>query len=208
MRKLPLILGAMIALHPLWTSAQSTVNYSAGPGQRDVMAINNTPLANGNYVSIGTFNTGFNVANFSRDLMALDAAWNEFGFTTIRTIFSQPGSFADNDSSTSSAFDNQQLWLWIFQTTDNAAPNSTYSNVAGYGLFTSSSGNWLIPPQGSAPPNNTTSINSSEVNSAAFGLFSSSHLTLQPVPEPTLVPLLLVGAGLLYGWTRRGFKQD
>jgi hypothetical protein len=196
---------AVIALSPHHAPAQSTVNYEAGPSQRDVLGLDGNPLADGNYVSIGTFNPGFDAATFSRDLVALGAAWKEYDSTTIRSIFGQPGRFSDEQLSYNTTFDNQQIWIWIFQTPTQSAPDASFSNVSGYGLFTSSALNWYFPAQGGQPLDMTIAVNSDEINQPVFGLLDPTHLMLQPVPEPTLIPILLVGTGLLYGWTRRNF---
>src|SRR6267143_3122624 len=77
--------------------AQATVNYSGGLGPRDVV-YNGAPVSDGNYVAIGFFNSGFDVTANAANLPALKGAWNQFGFTQIRTMFGRPGSFNDSQA--------------------------------------------------------------------------------------------------------------
>jgi hypothetical protein len=211
MKHSPLWIAGMMALSPFWAHAQSstTVNFSAAPGQPSVMDITGTAaLADGNLVEIGYFNSGFDVAAFSQDLLALASAWNEFGSTKISTIFNQPGRFSDSASTSDPAFDNNQIWIWLFQTSDDSSPSAGMENVVGYGLFTSSSQNWSFPVQGSIPLDNTTDVNSSEVDQAYFGSFDSSHLLLEPIPEASATAFLAMGVGpLLYSLRRRRGKN-
>jgi len=197
-----LILG-VFTLGPLSVQAQSTVNFSAAPGERSIMDFNITPLDDGNMVQIGYFNSGFDVFAFSKDMLALSSAWNMFSETSIQTIFGQPGRFADNDSTANPAFDGRQIWMWIFKTIDNTTPHPTFNNVSAYGLYTSTSGNWLFPEQGNLFPNNTTSVNSSEVDTSAFGTFDINNLILQPVPEPSIFGLAIVGGSLIFSLHQR-----
>ena len=191
-----LLIAAFLSVSSLWSHAQSTVNFAAGTGQRDIYGIENKPLADGNYVSIGFFDPGFNILGYLNDLQAMSEAWNEYGSTTVRTIFGEPGRFAGNGSSSDPFFTDQPIYLWIFETSDASAPLSGFGNVVGYGLYTSNDPDWIFPTQGSLPPNNTTSVNSSDVDETLFGFYDASHLVLQPIPEPTALALLLLAAPL------------
>jgi hypothetical protein len=198
-----LLAVSAIALGQTSSNAQSTVNFSAAPGERAVMDSANAPLSDGNVVQIGYFDSGFDVYGFSADMIALSDSWNMFSETSIQTIFGQAGRFADNDSTADPTFDGRQIWMWIFKTSDNSGPRPTYDNVTEYGLYTSTAGNWLFPEQGNLFPNNTTSVNSSEVMDMAFGTFDINNLILSPVPEPSLMGLAIVGGGLFFTLRRR-----
>jgi len=154
---------------------------------------------------VGFFDFGFDVSANAADLPALDAAWNEFGFTTIQTLFTQQGRFAGSESSGNSQFDNQKIYFRIFKTTGNDQPASDFSNVTAHGIYSSASANWFFPSQGAIPPANTTSVNSSEVTQAFAGSFDANHLFLAPIPEPSTVALFAIGFGsfLLVALKRR-----
>src|ERR1041384_1734631 len=107
--------------------AQSTINYGAGVGQRDVV-FNSVPVADGNYVEIGYFTQGFDIAANAPNLTALSGAWHALAFTPIQHIFGQPGRFGANVSTTDGSFDGQKVALWLFKTSDNAAPASGFGN--------------------------------------------------------------------------------
>jgi len=200
MKKTTLGILLLLSFASIPLMAQSTVGFSAGVGERDVLDINNQPLADGNTVSIGFFDPGFDVASFVSDLNALDAAWNEFSTTSIQIIFNEPGRFAGSASTFDPVFDDQDIYMLIYQTADNGTPDPTFSNVMGYGLYTSSLPSWTFPIQGGLPDASTTSINSSQVNAAMFGAFDANHLMLMPIPEPGTSSLALLGIGsmLLY----------
>jgi|SRR6266850_575856 len=197
----------VLALTQALGHAQSAINldYQAGASQRDVVFNGGAPVGDGNYVRVGFFSAGFNVAANAANLSALNGAWNQFGFTTISTIFGQPGRFAAQQSSFDPKFESQKICLWIFRTINNGAPTANFDNVLGYGVFSSNLGNWLFPLQNAVPPGNGTSINSSEVNQLYFGSADSSHLSLAPVPEPSTYALLALGALLMA--RRRMFKK-
>ncbi len=194
-----LITVSVLGLSAAWCDAQSTtVNFQAGLGQRDVVASSGLALPDGNSVLIGSFKSDFSVALHANDLNALSGAWNLYGETTIQTLFGVfPGRFSGTESSTSSLFDGQQIWLWIIRTTNNVMPTPDFSNVSEYGLYSSTASTWLFPQHDSVPPGNTVSINSSEVNQALFGSFDANHLTLAQVPEPSTYVLMGLGLGAL-----------
>jgi hypothetical protein len=192
----------LLAIAIVWASQASsqaqgsiTVNFGAGPNQPDVVDQGGSPLADGNYVRLGCFDPGFNLLANANNMTALSGAWNEFGFTTIRPIFGQPGRFAATLSGSDPLFDGQQMWLWILRTAGDTAPAPDMSNVMEYGVYSSTAPNWLFPAQGTVPPGNTASVNSSEVDQAAFGSFDANHLFLE-VPEPSAFGLFTIGLAL------------
>jgi hypothetical protein len=187
-----LLMPVLIGLAQASAQAQSiTVNYGAGPGQRDVLYNGSSFVPDGNYVKVGFFSAGFDVAANANNLTALSGAWNELGSTTIKTLFGTPGLFGDQGSTTDPKFDAQKICLWITQTVNNGAPTASFDNLLGYGVF--SSANWLFPQSTAIPPGNTTSIDSSQVTEAYYGSFDTSHLMLTPVPEPSTYALLALG---------------
>ena len=174
--------------------AQGTnqVQYTAAPGQPAVFTNPGpTPLANGNSVWIGSFDTGFNVSLNADDPAALLSAWNSYGQTTITTLIGQPGRFAGNSAGDQLTFGGQKIYLWIFSTSGSTAPQGDFSNVNQYGIFSSTALSWIFPPD--PFPNNLSTINSSQINQAFYGSFDPTHIFLQnvsPVPEPGVIGLL------------------
>ncbi|MBN2506771.1 MAG: hypothetical protein JXQ71_08765 [Verrucomicrobia bacterium] len=183
--------------------AQSTINFTAGVGERDVY-LDGAPLPDGNIAEIGFFAAGFDVGANSANPFALADAWNVMGGTPIRSIFGQPGRFAGTLYSTDPLFDDQKIWLWIFKTNDDTVPADDYANVTGYGLYSSTLANWVFPAQDAPPMLNTASITSLEINQSAFGTYDDVHLYLTPVPEPSQWMLGSLGVGALMLFAARG----
>ena len=196
------ILTRLFCLVALLASAASvhaqsaSTTYTGGPGERDVM-FGGVPVADGNYVEIGYFTPGFNVSANAGSLSALAGAWQQLDFTTTQQIFAQGGRFGATASTSSASFDNQKVALWLFKTSDNAAPASGFGNVQGYGVYSSTGGNWFFPFHDAVPPGNMGTVTSSEVNTAYFGTFDANHLLLTPVPEPSIYALLALSGGLV-----------
>ena len=194
-----LLLLANLAAH----GQSTTVNVNGGPSLRDV-TYNGLPLADGNYVEVGYFNSGFDVQGNAFNVPTLAAAWHGLGSTPISTIFGEPGRFGGNLTTSDPIFSGQKICLWIFKTSNNGDPAaSAYANVLGYGLYSATGANWLFPAFGAVPPANMTSVTSSEVNQAYYGTFDPAHLILQPVPEPSTL-LLLAASGSLLWFLRKG----
>jgi len=180
-------------------SQSSSVQYGAAALQRTVNLLNGTPVANGNRVWIGSFDSTFTLAGNEDDPAALFAAWNPFGSTpsanivTLGPPFNQAGSFSANSSSTDAQFNNQRIYLWMFSTTGAAAPNTAnWGNVQQYGLFSSTITEWNFLPVGGAPPNQRQ-INTDQINEALYGSIVGNQLrlnTVNPVPEPSILGLL------------------
>ena len=182
---------------------QSTIGYEAGNAERNVF-FNGSPVPDNNVAEIGFFNPGFDLSANANNLTALNSAWHELAFTSFKAVFSPPndGRFSGSSSTSDTAFDSKNISLWIFKTTDNAAPLPGFGNVAGYGIFSSSDPRWVFPPQGAIPPNNMTTVTSSQVNQAYHGTFDADtvngHLFLNPVPEPATIGLLGLAAATLF----------
>lgn len=156
--------------------AQSTVNFSAGPAQRDVR------LATGQPVMTGTVSIGY-----------FEDVWIEYGSTDIREIFGQPGRFAGVASRTEGHFSGEQIFLRID------------AGFTG-GLYTSTSPNWVFPDPLAIFPDNTGYINSSEIDTAIYGFFNDNHLILVPETQTTHLMIVggLLGLGLyLLGGRRK-----
>jgi hypothetical protein len=191
---------ATVALLQFTAVAQNaTVNYNDPPG--NVLDSSGAVVPNGNIVSIGYFNNGFDVTGNANNYTSLQSAWHLFGETTIRTVI-QPGQFAGASSQSDSSFFGHPIYLWITET-------NLSGTVTDYGLFSSSNAAWTFPDPTAVPPGNTTTIASSEVNNFAFGnsvAGAPSSLQLAAaVPEPNTLALLAVGAvvGRLYLRRRR-----
>ncbi len=187
-----------LALSLSFALAQSTVNFSSGFNQPDVYW-DGAPVASGNQVRIGFFDSSFDVSSHLYDLPALGYAWYQFGFTTNRTLLGQPGHFAATASlfdPTRDVYHGQRIWMWLLKTSDNGLPTADFSNVIGYGLYSSSLANWVFPAYGATPPANTTSIDSSQINTSLFGTYNANHLFLAPVPEPPVTGFMALGISL------------
>ena len=187
-----------------------TVSYEAGNAERNAF-FNGAPVPDGNVAEIGYFTPGFDVTANANDLSALNANWTQFDFTTFsQGVFwpANDGRFAASASSAAAGFDGKKISLWLFKTTDNAAPASGFGNVAGYGIFSSTAANWFFPNRSGMPPFNT-GVYSSEVDQAYHGTFDADtmngHLYLNPVPEPATVALLGLAATTLFvaRWKKR-----
>lgn len=108
----------------------------------------------------------------------------EYGRTPVREIFGLPGRFAGSASSLDPVFDNQNIWLTIV-------------SDQGIGIYTSAS--WRFPFHDALPPENTLSINTSQVDTAIKGFLTPDHLIVH-IPEPDylwIVVSVLIGA-ILY----------
>ena len=186
---------------------QSTISYEAGNAERNVF-FNGLAVPDGNVAKIGFFTPGFDLTANANNLSALNANWTELDFALFRAVFSpaNDGRFSDTASTANTAFDNKRISLWVFKTSDNAAPAVGFGNVAGYGIFSSTLANWVFPSQSGTPPL-TTSVYSSEVNQAYHGAFDADpingHLFLTPVPEPSAFALVGLAFGALIAARRR-----
>jgi hypothetical protein len=181
--------------------AQSTINYDAGPGFRNVTyQFGTSPVPDGNEVQIGYFTSGFDVSGNAGNIFALASAWHELDAANIQTIFNQPGRFGKAISTSDPTFDNQKVCLWIFKTSDNGGPVANYGNVQAYGLYSSTLANWVFPVHDSLPPPNAL-VTSSEINQNYYGTFDPSHLILTAVtvPEPSTYALGGLALTFLFG---------
>jgi hypothetical protein len=205
MQKRILTAFSMLSLSLVLAKAQSTVIFSAALGQPNVYW-SGAAVPDNNEVRIGFFNTGFDISSHVNDLNALDAAWKLYGNTTTTDILGmQPGSFTGSASQPggsggASLFEGQKIYLWIFKTGNNGAPAADYSNVSGYGLYSSTG--WVFP-NSSDMTTGSGSITTLDVNQSWYGTYDASHLYLSAVPEPSLATLLVIGMGLMLGVVRR-----
>jgi len=185
------------------------VNYSGGLGSPNIVdSGGTTPVPDGNYVEIGYFNAGFtaNVGNTTADLLALNSEWHLFGQTAFRPLpatNSPPnqGRFGTGSSSFDATFGGHEIDLWVFRTSNNAAPAPDFSNVIEYGLYTGlgSGGHtlWVFPAAGIAP-GNTLNITTIDVDHAYFGSINSGvSLALAPVVVPEPSAAAVAGLGLV-----------
>jgi hypothetical protein len=192
----------LLLLHIRPALAQSTVNFTAGPGERNVAQLDTTPVPDGTEVWLGFFTTGFDVSLNAMDVSALATEWHLYGQTTTRNIFGEDGRFGATVSSLDPVFDGRKPWLWILETTDHASPQPDFSNVSHYGLFSSQDANWAFPAHDATPPADMTSVNSSDVTEAVHGSFDPNHLMLIAVPEPSTFAVITLGI-VAFGLTAR-----
>jgi hypothetical protein len=111
--------------------------------------------------------------------------WHQYGITDIREIFGEPGRFAGVANSVDPIFTGQQIFLRL------------QSGEAG-GLYTSALDNWVFPDPLDIFPGNTTSINTSEIDSALVGFFNDNHVILAPEPPAghLIIVVGCIGLGL------------
>jgi hypothetical protein len=189
---------------------QSTINYTAGIAQRDVLfgtLASSAIVPNGNEVQIGYFNSGFDLSGNAGNIFALMSAWHELAFTNIATLVGEPGRFGSTAVTSDPNFDGKKISLFLFKTANNGTPLPDFSNVDAYGIFSSTATEWKFPDHTLIFPGNTTDINSSQVNEVFHGDYDPNHLYLSPVPEPgTCVLLGMAGAGLVIAGLRRRSK--
>jgi len=157
---------SILLLSALAAIGQSTVNWSSGIGQRDVTDPYGQPVTVGT-AKIGFFNSG--------------GDWVNYGTTDIRDIFGEPGRFAGVATQSEEAFRWERIYLWI--------ESGDY-----VGIYTSTA--WIFPDPLSLPPENTISINTSQVEQALVGSFDDKHLVL--VPEPGLGVLFLIAVAFCF----------
>jgi hypothetical protein len=203
MNKLHIAVLIVVLVGQFRLSAQSTTaaGYGAEAGQPTVWTSGGVPVPDGNVAAIGYFDTvgGFDPMANRDNFDALVAHWHPFDSTTVITDVGEGGHFSDQGTSTDPAFVDKQIWLFVFKTQDNSAPDADYGDVRQYGLFSSTASNWRFRPLGSFPANRTD-VYTSEVNSFAWGNLSGGHLNLAQVtivPEPAIGTLLVVGLGYL-----------
>lgn len=212
-RLLAVVIGLGLVAFSGWAQTSQTVNYSGGTGigSRNVVDSQGNPIPFGNEVEIGFFPTSFDVTNNAStgigSLQTLWANWHEFGSTSFRSFFPDNTTGEFSAASTlnpgNPIFDGQRIYMWIFETSDNLAPNTTtWANVLEYGLFTAYStanaGAWVFPRSTDLFPS-PTSITTQDIDKAFFGGILSGSLQLLPVPEPSGVAILGLGLAVVLG---------
>ncbi len=131
-----------------------------------------TPVAEGNTVWIGAFDSTFTVnASTANRPDLLLANWNQFGATTISQIAGEDGRFSGNSSSIDPVFANQKIYLWIFSTDDGSGPANDFANVNEYGLFSATLADWnFASPWVTVPEPNTLALLSIAIPAAVLAL--------------------------------------
>jgi hypothetical protein len=191
-----LLIVTALAVSQFSLRAQISISYSGGPGESNVVNSAGLPF-NGDTVSIGTF-TNFDptLPGNASDPAALQAHWLNFDSTPTRTIFGVDGRFAATSPGVNNAlFDGQKIYLWVTEGSGN--------NITEYGLFSSTSADWVFAAHDAAIPPNP--ISSNQINQFLFGdgilgpggATPGSLQTLAAVPEPTTFSLVALGLVIL-----------
>lgn len=202
------MLAALAAVTFSQAQDSITITYQGGTGPTVPNMVDSGGIAVPNStltVEIGYFPSTFNVAANENNLASLESNWHQFDATDIITALGVfPGAFSrTSPANQDTQFNNQHIDLWVFKTSDNAAPNLvSFANVLEYGIFTrvNTSNPWQFPTAG---PGTSMSIDTSQVDTAFHGLLNANSLELQPVPEPSSAAVLGLGAAVLV-FLRRG----
>jgi hypothetical protein len=187
-----------------------------------------TDLAQGNLVRVGVFNISDEVINAnSGNLAFLNSNFQEFGIARIGQNI--PGnanglfqsSLLDRPNSDAEGFGNKQLYLWVFNSTDNSTPATSFATAFQHGIFyrdltspadaTNVSGNqWRVRLNGEVP--NDVNIDLTDLtNNTNDQLSPGAHIVVGSfgpglngttnqknfylaIPEPASTGLLLIGA--------------
>jgi hypothetical protein len=185
-------------------------------------------LAQGNLVRVGVFNISDDVINAnSGDLAFLNSNFQEFGIARIGQNI--PGnanglfqsSLLDRPNSDAEGFGNKQLYLWVFNSTDNSTPATSFATAFQHGIFyreftspadaNNVSGNqWRVRLNGEVP--NDVNIDLSDLtNNTNDQLSPGAHVVVGSfpggangtttfknfnlaIPEPASMALMLIGA--------------
>ncbi|MFT4640021.1 MAG: hypothetical protein ACI8T1_003346 [Verrucomicrobiales bacterium] len=185
-----------------------TVDLTAGIDQRFFADSGGLGLVDGEQVRIGLFTDGFDIAANASNLTTLGLNFTLFGSGLVKTIGSEAGRFGDSDGlqAQDDDFFGKQIYIWAFNTADNVAPDVSFSNVLGHGIFTSTNANWIYPQSGNSPP--TTLISTSDsLITALLGTVSGTSMTgslrTAAIPEPSSLILSLIPLAALWMASRR-----
>lgn len=203
-------LGVLVAfvLSSALAEAAALVSYTG-----NVVNSSGIGVPNGNLVEIGYFDAvgGFSVTANAGDLSSLLAHWHQYDSVAVNGSGPPPpfiaGNFWGQATGDLTGFTGNPIYLWAFQTSDNAAPGVGFGNVQQYGLFNNpsqsgSGGSWVFPID---PPGTTTISSGDSGVTPLWGQMSGASLQLAPVPEPTSCALA-IGLGLVAFAVCRKFR--
>ena len=169
----------------------TSITLQGGFGYPTAQDSSGLPLPAGHKVSVGTFADGFVPEDHAGDLPALLLHWREFAFTTTATIDGDPGSFwlkhSSSDGTNAEGFSFPGKKIHILLTRTDAAyaePATDASNVVDYALFSSTAAAWTFrspPSEINLPPNDLSSLNTSQITSAVAGTVDAASGLFQLV---------------------------
>ena len=180
--------------------ASVTIDYTAQLGQRNVTDADGGLLrADSGEVRLGTLAEFFDPDEHGDDLHRLREAWIPLDATPIRSVLGEASRFSAAVTSDDASLESGRLFLWILKTSDGADVAPDYSNVTDFGLYSSTGENWTVPSEERLPPENTTIINSSQID-LSYGPASATDTSLR------LTRLLPVDVGY-DEWARDAFPE-
>lgn len=120
-----------------------------------------------NIVRVGALDEGVDLAAAAFDPAILERHWTFVWETEITPVIDLgEGQFSVffDDSSFPPSLIGQRIWLWIYETSDNGPPAGDYSNVIGYGLFSSSGPEWTFPPDAPLDPSSNRILDTNKMD--------------------------------------------
>lgn len=233
MKKLLFILPAVVAFSlqsahgaAITVSADIANGLSAAGGTD---ATDDLPA--GNLIRVGYFNlTDAQIQANANNLTFLNSNWVEFGFTTVGTgVGGVAGHFAslqmNRPDSDTAGFANKQIYLWVFDSTNNTSEANSIATAFQQGIFSmnlANKANWRIPGTTEVP--NDTSVDLADLTGSGhtalatgadvvIGTFpkGTSAATSSPnfglavisVPEPASAGLAILGGAAMLLHRRR-----
>jgi hypothetical protein len=193
------------------SSAHATiVNISSAPNGRTAVDASLTALDDGDQFLIGKFSNpgALSLSQGSAASILAAGGWSQFdGGQTISHFQANPGKVqgtVTDNTAAATAFDQQNLYLVIFNT--SSAATASQMGIFRAASSTGSSNPWVFPTNGGGLGDSIT-ISSDEPSMAAIGGVGSTtevpqRFILAVLPEPSAAGLVVLGILSLLGYRR------